>query len=48
MFLPKVFQLLLSMREWNKDGTLVIKVVPEGEKEKIFVTHNESVFNTND
>ncbi|RPB21874.1 hypothetical protein L211DRAFT_888332 [Terfezia boudieri ATCC MYA-4762] len=49
VFLPVLQQLFHSgLREWTEDGTILLKELPAGEKEKILVTHDESTFNAND
>ncbi|RPB23933.1 hypothetical protein L211DRAFT_838386, partial [Terfezia boudieri ATCC MYA-4762] len=49
VFLPAMEKLFHSgLREWAEDGSLILKEIPAGEKEKILVTHDESTFNAND
>ena len=48
MTVTRILELLLSCREWDEEGNIILKETPDGEKEKMFVTHDESVFTAND
>ena len=49
IFLPTLFALLPTIREWDEDGNVFVKrPLPAGEHEKVYVTHDESSFNAND
>ncbi|KAF8458748.1 hypothetical protein BDZ91DRAFT_800171 [Kalaharituber pfeilii] len=47
VFLPAL-QKLEGLRQWDEKGNIIPSAIPAGEKEKIFVTHDESTFNAND
>ena len=47
-FLPQLAAFQSSIVEWDAELKQVTKELPEGEKWKVIVTHDESTFNAND
>ena len=48
VFLPRMAAFKSRMMEWDEDLQPIVKELGEGEKPLVFITHDESTFNSND